>query len=96
MSQDWPEQHRQRHSIAEQPSQSQRPSSPLVAVPILETQIGIKRTSLRARSPSNSLRAGGPTTPLVEDPYADPGMFFFIFVCTYVYRTSLKSKLVNI
>ena len=81
MSQDWPDQHsRQRHSIADQPSQSQRPTSPLVAVPILETQIGIKRTSLRARSPSNPLRAtgsGAPTTPLIEDPYADPGKFFF-------------------
>ena len=79
VSQDWPDQHtnRQRHSIADQPSQSQRPTSPLVAVPILETQIGIKRTSLRARSPSNPLRAtgsgGAPNTPLIEDPYADPG-----------------------
>ena len=82
MSQDWPEQLRQRHSIAEQPSQSQRPSSPLVAVPILETQIGIKRTSLRARSPSTSLRAAGPTTPLVEDPYADPGNLSFLYVYT--------------
>ena len=57
---------RQRHSVAE-PSQAQRTQtgSPLVAVPIIETQIGVKRV------PSNLTTA---QAPLEEDPYADPGI----------------------
>ena len=65
---------RQRHSVAE-PSQAQRTQtgSPLVAVPIIETQIGIKRV------PSNLTTA---QAPLEEDPYADPGN-----ICHYAPET---------
>ena len=66
---------RQRHSVAE-PSQAQRTQtgSPLVAVPIIETQIGIKRV------PSNLTTA---QAPLEEDPYADPGI-----ICTMLQKLS--------
>ena len=74
---------RQRHSVAEPPLQPQQQpqsaTSPLVAVPIMETQIGIKRANLRARSPNESGMPPGTTT--MEDPYADPGTYSILSNC---------------